>query len=322
MERLCKTRCWKRALIAVILGMAVAFNTHALVTTSKENGAQVSSFEGVRAMGHVGAMVDLGPRPLGTKALEQTRTYIESELRAIGLEPRRDEFVASTPVGEVPMANIIAEIPAMSGASGKILLLASHFDTKLYDGFEFLGANDGGSSTGALLEIGRVLSATPPPVPIWLVFFDGEEAVGDWAGENNTYGSRHMAQRMLRDGNIEEIGALVLLDMIGDAGLVLEYEMNSTEWLRDLVWSVADEVGHGEHFGHNANWMSDDHQRFTEVGVPALDLIDFNYGPANRYWHSPMDTLDKLSEESLQAIGDTVLAAIPRIAERLRSHEE
>jgi Zn-dependent M28 family amino/carboxypeptidase len=109
---------------------------------------------------------------------------------------------------------------------------------------------------------------------------------------------------------------MILLDMIGDADLRIDTEMNSTPWLSDLIWLTAEEIGHGAHFSPRPQYMDDDHRPFIQVGIPSIDLIDFNYGPGNRYWHSPFDTYDKLGAGSFQAVGETVLSVLPYLAER------
>lgn len=305
-------RAVRRVVTALLLGLlAVA----ARPAPAQEGAAD--AFDGERALAHAAAMVDMGPRPLGSEALERNRVYIEEQLRAVGLDPRRDAFTADTPIGPVPMANILADIAAADGRAGSVLLLAGHYDTKLFEGVRFLGANDGASSAAILLELARVLAERPIAVPVRLVFFDGEEAVVRWTDEDSTYGSRHMVARLQGEDRIEEIGALVLLDMIGDADLQVLREHNSTPWLMDILWEAAARRGHGEAFSSASQAILDDHLPFLDAGVPAVDLIDFTYGPGNRYWHSPMDTLDKLSADSFQVVGETVLEALPEIAERL-----
>jgi len=280
------------------------------------------AFDGARALAHVGAVVELGPRPVGSDALEQTRLYVAEQVASHGLEVRRDAFTAQTPNGPIDMANLIVEVPAATGApDGPVIIVSGHYDTaggEFTRGFEFVGANDAGSSTGVLIEMARVLSENPPPLPVWLVFFDGEEAVVRWEGTDNTYGSRYMAQRLVEEERVDEFGAMILVDMVGDADLGLTREWNSTPWLIEMVWQTADELGHGEHFLESGTPIADDHLPFREIGIPVIDLIDFDYGPSNRYWHSPFDTLDKLSAESLEVVGDVVLATLPKLAERLR----
>ncbi len=323
-------RAMAATLLLVVVGCGFAQETTGAAAGVRAEAASVGgpaaqeqepwrAYDGARAMEHARRIVALGPRPLGSEALERTRQYIESELRKLGLQPERDTFEADTPIGPVSMANIIARVPAADGATGgRVIVLAGHYDTKRYEGVRFVGANDGASSTAVLLEAARALVAAPPPVPVWLVFFDGEEAVVRWAGEDNTYGSRHLAERWRKEGTLGRVGALVLFDMIGDADLQILRESGSTPWLTDLIWQAARGIGHGEHFSDQYQSILDDHLPFVDLGVPAVDLIDFSYGPGNRYWHSPFDTIDKLSADSFTAVGQSVLAALPAIAERIR----
>ncbi len=274
----------------------------------------VAAFDETRAFADVEAMVELGPRPFGSDALEANRHYIDEQLRAVGLVPRRDEFIAATPIGDVEMANIIVRVAPRAGAPAEPrIMLASHFDTKLIDGVDFVGANDGASSTAVLLELGRVLAAHPPGLPVDLVFFDGEEAVVDWSDTDSTYGSRSLAARWREAGELESIGAMILLDMVGDADLQIPREINSTTWINDVVWDAARDLGYSEQFPNSPHAILDDHLPFIREGVDAIDLIDFTYGPANRYWHAPFDTLDKISAKSLGVVGRVVLQSLPTI---------
>ena len=278
------------------------------------------AFDGERALAHAKAMVDMGPRPLGSAALEENRVYIEEALRSYRLLPARDPFTAATPIGEVEMANIITTVPAANGETeGQVIVLSGHFDTKLFEGVDFVGANDGASSAGILLELARVLAEHPASMPVRIVFFDGEEAVVQWTAEDSTYGSRHMVAELQAGGTLGEIGALILLDMIGDADLGIEREGNSSPWLTEIIWNTAAEIGHGREFPNAIRAIEDDHIPFVRAGVAAVDLIDFDYGRSNRYWHSPFDTFDKLSASSLEAVGETVLTSLPKIAARLAS---
>jgi len=274
----------------------------------------VAAFDQDRAFADAETMVALGPRPLGSEALEANRRYIDEQLRAVGLEPERDEFTAATPMGDIGMANIIARVTPRDGApSEPRIVLASHFDTKLFNGVDFVGANDGASSTAVLLEIARALAAHPPGLPVDLVFFDGEEAAVSWSDVDGTYGSRSLAARWQAAGQIESIGAMILLDMVGDASLQIPRETNSTTWINDVVWDAARELGYEGQFPETRHAILDDHLPFIDLGVDAIDLIDFTYGPGNRYWHAPFYTLDKISAESLGVVGRVVLQALPTI---------
>jgi len=279
--------------------------------------APAPAFDGARAWAHLEQQVGFGPRPSGSPALDQTRAYIRAQLAEAGVETREQAFTATTPLGPVPMANVIATIP---GARPERIALASHFDTKLFDGIRFVGANDGGSSTAVLIELGRSLAARENAFTIELLFFDGEEARRlEWAGTDNTYGSRHYVGAAQKDGSLKGLEALVLLDMVGDRELRMRKELSSTPWLVDLIWEAAGRLGHRATFVNDYASVSDDHVPFLQAGIPAADLIDLET-PSNRNsWHTEADNLENVSQESLQIVGDVVLAALPGIEARLLS---
>jgi len=278
-------------------------------------------FDGERAFSHVRRMVELGPRPSGSAELARTREYITSELQAAGLKVTTDEFTAQTPGGARRMANLTAEL---AGESTDIIIVASHYDTKAYKEFRFVGANDGGSSTGALIEIARSLAANgggKPRFTYRFVFFDGEEAVcGDWSectnagAPDNTYGSRRYVAGLAERGETKRVRALILLDMIGYTDLSIPRETLSTPWLVDIIWQTARELGHAAHFPNTEHTVEDDHVPFLRAEIPVVDLIQLGDYP---YWHQAGDTLDKISPRSLQIVGETVIASLPRIEQRL-----
>jgi glutaminyl-peptide cyclotransferase len=280
-------------------------------------------FDGERAFGHVKAQVAFGPRPAGSAALEKTREYLVRELEGYGLKAGLDEFMPATPRGKVRMKNIVAELP---GATDRVVIIASHYDTKYFKEFAFLGANDGASSTGALLEIARVMAAAKEPrrLTYWFVFFDGEEAFcREWGeclkGKDNTYGSRHMVERLRRERRLERVGAMILLDMVGDRDLAVPRDETSSPWLVAALHGTAAELGYEEEFpGRTSSVGDDDHMPFLRAGVPAVDVIDFDYGDNNEYWHTAEDTLDKVSARSLKVVGDVVLLSLPKIEAQIR----
>lgn len=270
--------------------------------------------DGDRAMAHARKVTAFGPRPSGSPAIERLRTYISGELRASGLSVEEQSFTARTPAGEVPMVNLIAKIP---GDPSHRILLTGHYDTKRIPGVHFVGANDGGSSTALLLELATVLSqrqAKPESGPeVWIVFFDGEEAVGDWSETDSLYGSRHLAARMEREGQLGSIRALINLDMIGDRDLNLALEYYSTAALRDLAVEVAAAQGHRDLFDSHMSAIEDDHIPFAKLKVPVLNLIDFAYGPRHAWWHTADDTIDKLAPGSFRIVGNLVLGVVDRL---------
>lgn len=274
-------------------------------------------FDGARAWEHLEALVALGPRPAGSRALEEARTYIEGQLRSAGLEPAREAFEAETPVGPIRMANIVVDLPGPTEQS-PIVVICTHYDTKRFD-FEFVGANDGGSGTAVLIELARMLSQRASPVAYRLVFLDGEEAVRSfWADPDNRYGSVHHAARLEELGLLPRVKACVLLDMVGDKGLRLTHDDYSDQVLLAAFFDAAEEHGLGDHVAGRRQPVKDDHLSFIEAGVPSVDLIDLDYGPNNRYWHSPDDTLENVSAESLGVIGTIVLLGLPRVEELVR----
>ncbi|HEX3560138.1 MAG TPA: M28 family peptidase [Pyrinomonadaceae bacterium] len=280
-----------------------------------------AAFDGERAFAHIRRLVEFGPRPAGSKELVEARSYIVGELKSYGLKVSEDEFTAKTPAGERRMSNVTAELP---GESADFIIVASHYDTKPFKEFRFVGANDGGSSTGELLELARALAASPRPRFTYrFVFFDGEEAFcRDWdecgkpGAPDNTYGSRRYVERLRQTGELKRLRALVLLDMMGYEKLEMGRDDMSTPWLAQTVWQAARELGYDKQFADRAEGVGgDDHEPFLKAGVPALDIIQLTSYP---FWHTPGDTLDKISARSLQAVGDVLLASLPRIELKLK----
>jgi hypothetical protein len=267
-------------------------------------------FDGGRAYEDLRQIVAIGPRPAGSPALAKTRDYITRQLSAIGIKTEEQAFEPQTPIGPVKMVNLRATIP---GPGQGRLIIAGHYDTKLFREFPFVGANDGGSSTAFLIELARALKTRKNGITIELLFLDGEEAVRrDWADPDHTYGSRHYVQAAKAAGTLKEIRALILVDMIGDRDLVLKRESNSTKWLTDTIWATAKRLKRPE-FVDVSTPIEDDHLEFLSAGVEAVDLIDLEY-PA---WHQRDDTLDKVGAGSLEAVGQVLLAALPEIEKRL-----
>ena len=286
----------------------------------------VAGFNGERAMDHVRKQIDFGPRPPDTPQLAKTRAYITSELKAYGLNVYLDEFTATTPQGEKKMANIIGEIP---GETKTLILITSHYDTKFYKDMQFLGANDPASSVATLLEIGRVLGSKKekPKVTYRLVFFDGEEALcegWDECGNNdnpdNTYGSRHYVSQLKARNEIADTGAMILLDMMGYQNLELGRDPGSIRWLQDIIWQTGRELGYQKVFIDREEGVGgDDHEPFIQAGVDAVDIIQLSSYP---YWHKAGDTADKISAQSMKIVGETVLASLPKIAERVTKNPQ
>jgi len=258
-----------------------------------------------RAMQYVREVVAFGPRPIGSEAHRKLEAYLAAHLAGVTIE--RDDFTASTPNGSFPIHNIIAKFP---GTKPGIVVIATHYDT-LMRVKGFVGANDGGSGTGLLLELANQLrTGKRSGYSVWLVWLDGEEAVRQWSATDSTYGSRHLAEGWQKDGTIRQLKAFLLADMIGDADLNIDRDQNSTAWLEDLVYEAATKLGYQSHFFARGIAIEDDHIPFAKAGAPVADLIDFDYGYNNVFWHTPQDTLDKLSPKSLAITGEVLLETV------------
>jgi Zn-dependent M28 family amino/carboxypeptidase len=283
-----------------------------LATALLAQGAAALHFDSNRAWEHLRQLVAIGPRPSGSVAIEQARKYIKDQLTAMGLTPVEQSWTADTPAGRLRMANVIATIP---GARTDRIIIAGHYDTKRFSHFRFVGANDGGSSAAFVIELARVLKTRKNPLTIELVFFDGEEAVNaEWAGTDNTYGSRHYVEVARRESSLQRLKAMILVDMIADRDLRIKRDAASTSWLSDLIWSAARRLKLDAHFVPQETIIGgDDHFPFLQAGIPAVDIIDLEYEP----WHTARDTLDAVSARSLQVVGDVLLAALPQIEARL-----
>ncbi|MGD0324865.1 MAG: M28 family peptidase, partial [Terriglobia bacterium] len=221
--------------------------------------AAAAGFRGERAFNDLRQLVQFGPRPPGSENLERARAYIERQLSASGVEVLDDSFVTTTLVDNIPMTNVIGVI---HGESPTVVILAGHYDTATIDGVRFVGANDGGSSAAFLLEMARVLSNRKNTFTYWIVFFDGEEALKQWSASDSLYGSRHLAEKLTREGKLGQIKALILLDMVADRHLSILREWNSTGWLSDLVFRTARTLGYRKSFSGGTFPVEDDHLPF------------------------------------------------------------
>jgi Zn-dependent M28 family amino/carboxypeptidase len=273
--------------------------------------ALAADFNGAAALEFTRKAVSFGPRPPASQANLKEQAWIKEELHQLAqCQVSDDAFTAQTPLGPTAMRNIIAKF---AGTSSQAIVITGHFDTKLFPGRRFVGANDGGASAGLLLELARVVSSRSRPDDIYLVWFDGEEAIGEWSATDGLHGSRHLASKWSQDGTISRIKALVNVDMIGDRDLGILQVTNSSPQLLRLVWQIARENGYGKYFLDSGSDVEDDHIPFVRLGVNALDLIDFDYGPGNRYWHTDQDTMDKLSAHSLEVVGNVLVEMIRRL---------
>jgi len=280
-----------------------------------------TGFSGDRAYEFVVKQVAFGPRPPDTDAIRKTQNYLIGELKSFGCHIDTDDFHANTPAGRLAMKNIVAKIP---GASPNIILLGTHYDTDTIDKNDqkmtnFVGADDGGSSTAVMLEIAQVLCGKPQLATIWIAFFDGEEALQHWSDTDSCYGSREMAAKLAASGELARVKAFVLADLVGYKDLRIKREDNSTPWLADIVWNKAAQLGHTDVFVSDlmGGPIEDDHLAFVHRNIPSLDIIADVWHYPTVYWHTPQDMLDKVSPRSLQTVGDVILASLPDIAKHI-----
>jgi len=265
---------------------------------------KTDGFDGKLAFEHVVKQVAFGPRPSGSRANVETQDYILTQLSADACAVEIDSFNAQTPAGIIPMKNILVKI---HGDKPGIILLGTHFDTKNID--NFVGADDGGSSTGVMLEIARLLCAQPGHYTVWIAFFDGEEAVQQWSDTDSRYGSREMAAKFALSGDLPKIKAFLLADIVGSRLLRFKRELNSTKALTDLVWSTVARLGYSAIFVNEAAAIEDDHLSFLKRGVPSVDVIDLEIP----YWHTPMDTIDKISSKNLAITGHVFMESVKQL---------
>jgi hypothetical protein len=287
---------------------------------SGQKPAGAETFDSSRAWEHLRQIVAIGPRPAGSAGQRQQRAYITRQMSALGLTTQEQSFIADTPQGRVEMVNLIVRLP---GKRPEKILLTGHYDTKFFKDQVFVGANDGGSSAAFLIELARVLKDKPREWTYELVWFDGEEAFclhwddcGKPGSPDNTYGSRYYVRAAQEAKALPSLKAMILVDMIADRDLVIQRELDSTTWLKDIIWSTAKRLGHGNIFRDSETAITDDHVPFLKAGVPAVDIIDLDYPP----WHHMQgvtDTLDKVSARSMQIVGDVLVASLPEIEKRL-----
>jgi glutaminyl-peptide cyclotransferase len=269
-------------------------DTTGLALTLPPDSGPPPAFDGDRAMQYVKEIVKFGPRPLGSTNHKKVE-------------------------GKFPVHNIIAKYP---GTKDGIIVVASHYDTNYpLRNTTYVGANDGGSSSGLLLELANQLRGkTREGYSVWLVWDDAEEAMKpDGSGglpkvmpfdDDSLYGITHVAEKWKGDGTLKKVKAFLLADMIGDADLNIDRDLNSTPWLENVVGESAKRLGYQSHFFGHTNEVGDDHIPFMKRGVPSADLIDFTYGYNNVFWHTTQDTVDKLSSQSLQIVGSVMLETI------------
>jgi glutaminyl-peptide cyclotransferase len=282
--------------------------------------SSTGGFDGAKALEHVRKLVEIGPRPPGSDGIHRAQEYIVGQLKSFNCQVEEHNFNGSTPLGDIAMKNIIAKIP---GTGRDIVLYTTHYDTLRMA--NFVGADDGGSGTGTMLELARIFCGrqSKSALTVWIVFFDGEEAQNNWTDKNSvqwldtnsTFGSREMAASMALSGDLKRVDSMILADMIGSFDLKIKRDTNSTPWLADLIWATAARLGYANVFVNEGTVTSlDDHLSFIHRGVPGCDIIDFDI--AATYWHTPEDTLDKVDPRSLAIVGHVLVETWPALEKK------
>lgn len=259
-------------------------------------------------------IVAYGPRPIGSEHHKKVEAYILGHVKDDDAE--LDDFEITSSEGRFPVHNIVAKF---RGTRDGIIVIASHYDTNWpLRNENYVGANDGASSSALLLEIANQLRGQKREgYSVWLLWDDGEESMKlPWDDPESLYGVRHLAQKWQGDGTLKKIKAFLLEDMIGDSNLNIDRDTGSTPWLEDLILQAATQVGYQSHFFAREIAVTDDHTPFLQRGVPAADLIDFDYGYNNVFWHTTQDTVDKLSPKSLAIVGTVTLETIRLLDQR------
>ncbi|PYT70586.1 MAG: hypothetical protein DMG39_15665 [Acidobacteria bacterium] len=275
-------------------------------------------FDGNRAYEHVRHLVEIGPRPPDSDGIHRAQAYIIGQLKSYGCPVEEHDFHASTVLGHLAMKNIVVKL---HGTSTGVVLYTTHYDTVRIP--NFVGADDGGSGTGTMIELARLFCARKNALNVWIAFFDGEEAQGNWTdgasvrwnddGSNNTFGSREMAARMALAGELKRVKAMILADMIGPKNAKITRDTGSTRWLTDFIWETAAQLGYQHTFIKKDYTVGgDDHFSFIRRGVAGCDLIDFSIP----YWHTTQDTLDKIDPQSLTIVGEVLAATLPKFEKK------
>lgn len=300
-------------MIRTLLRSALApFVVVCFLTTPNSADCQ-QHFNGNKAYEYARSFAAIGPRwPTGPGHMK-AEEFIRNQFKHDQLE--EDTFTANTPIGPVTLHNFIVRFP---GSRDGIIVLGTHYETNYpLRNINFVGANDGAATTGLLMAIADQLRGKKlDGYSVWLVFFDGEEAIEKWSASDSTYGSRHLAAKWGGDGTLRRIKAFILADMIGDKDLNIQRETRSTGWLVDLVRQAAKKFGDEHYFFQTEEPVDDDHLPFVQRGVPSIDVIDLDYGPNNSYHHTAQDTMDKVSARSLTVDGDVFMETIRLINQR------
>lgn len=276
-------------------------------------------FNAQQAYAYTAQIAAFGERSPGSPGHAKTEALIHQVLQKDGARIEADDFTATTPRGPIAVHNIIGKFNVSGDPKQEIFILAGHYDTLFQKGF--IGANDGGSSTAILLAFADALAGQKTGqktrMQIWLVWTDLEEAINSFTGDDGLYGSRHLAQKLVANGTRSRVRGFFLLDMIGDKQLGVARETESNRGLQDFIARAAGQLGYGQYFFQYDVGIIDDHVPFINAGIPAVDVVDARFGrmgPAfdsmGEFHHANTDTMDKVSQQSLEVVGKTILLTV------------
>lgn len=325
MDPLRLRRCAARAVL-LLLALAIA-----------ACGGPAGPIDGDRALAHVRQLVAIGPRPFGSDGLAKAADYITGELQKLGLSPQRHEVVDEKE--KKTIRNLYVQIDGDDPKNGPILMFGAHYDTKLTHGhgnddhnFPFVGAIDGGGAPAVLLELARALKErTPKPkVNVWLYWIDAEESIDfHWNDDRALLGSKAFVKWLDETKVRPRVKAFVLLDLLGDRDWKIDKDNQSNEALQQIFANAARALGIGDRVYKYQSGATDDHIVFRNRGIPSVLLIDFEFRrpmhlrseeekkrPPHpdderyaKWWHTPQDTLDRMSPEALAWPGNLVVQA-------------
>jgi len=285
------------------------------VALPASSAALHDSFNAQQTFAYTAQIAGFGERWPGSPGHAKTESLIHQVLQKDGAVVEGDDFTAATPRGPIMVHNIIGKFNVSADPKQPIFILAGHYDTLFKKGF--IGANDGASSTAILLAFADALSKQKTKMQIWLVWTDLEEAINNFTDDDGLYGSRHLAQELKADGISPRVRGFFLLDMIGDKDLGVGRETESTRWLQDFIADAAKQLGYSQYFFQYETDIIDDHIPFIRAGIPAVDVVDAEFGrmgekfdSMGEFHHSNADTMDKVSQHSLEVVGRTILLTV------------
>jgi Zn-dependent M28 family amino/carboxypeptidase len=272
-------------------------------------------FNAAQTFAYTAQIAGFGERWPGSPGHAKTEDLIHQVLQRDGAKVEADDFAAATPRGRIMVHNIIGKFSVSADPKQPIFILAGHYDTLFKKGF--IGANDGGSSTAILLGFADALAKHKTKMQIWLVWTDLEEAINNFTDDDGLYGSRHLAQKLKAEGIAPRVRGFFLLDMIGDKDLNVGRETESARWLQDYIAQAARQLGYSQYFFQYETDIIDDHIPFIKAGIPAVDVVDAEFGrmgpqfdSMGEYHHTNADTMDKVSQHSLEVVGRTILLTV------------